>query len=74
VRLEGDHMVREPLDHIRREGFQIEHLERSKWGVVERVVALKVEDETNPFDRSPGAPPTPEPGAPASGGTRNPSE
>jgi ubiquinone/menaquinone biosynthesis C-methylase UbiE len=47
VRVEGDHMVRDPLDHIRREGFEIKRLERSKWGIVERVVAARVDDETN---------------------------
>jgi ubiquinone/menaquinone biosynthesis C-methylase UbiE len=41
VRLEGDHLVREPLVHLRREGFEIERLERLKWGIVERVAARK---------------------------------
>ena len=41
VRFEGDHLVREPLDYLRRACFQIELLERSKWGIVERVVARK---------------------------------
>jgi len=41
VRFEGDHLVREPLDYLRPAGFQIELLERSKWGIVERVVARK---------------------------------
>lgn len=39
--LEADHLVREPLEHLRAEGFEIEALERSKWGIVERVVARK---------------------------------
>ncbi len=41
VRLEGDHLVREPLDHLKAEGFEIERVERSKWGIVERVAARK---------------------------------
>lgn len=41
VRFEGDHVTREPLDHLRREGFRIDELERLKWGIVERVVATK---------------------------------
>ena len=41
VRLEGDHLVREPLVHLREEGFEVERLKRLKWGVVERVAARK---------------------------------
>src|SRR2546422_1046745 len=41
VRLEGDHLIREPLVHLREEGFEIERLERLKWGIVERVAARK---------------------------------
>ena len=41
VRFEGDHLVREPLEYLQPAGFEIEHLERSKWGIVERVVARK---------------------------------
>ncbi len=41
VRLEGDHLVREPLAHLRQEGFEVERLERLKWGIVERVAARK---------------------------------
>jgi len=39
VRFEGDHLVREPLEYLRAAGFEVEQLERSKWGIVERVVA-----------------------------------
>ena len=42
VRLEGDHVAREPLDHLRAEGFELTELERLKWGIVERGVALKL--------------------------------
>lgn len=42
VRFAGDHVVREPLEYLRPAGFEIEHLKRSKWGIVERVVARKL--------------------------------
>jgi hypothetical protein len=41
LRWEGDHLTREPLRHLQAEGFDIEELERSKWGIVERVSARK---------------------------------
>lgn len=41
VRFEADHLLREPLEHVRAEGFAIERLERSKWGIVERLAARK---------------------------------
>jgi ubiquinone/menaquinone biosynthesis C-methylase UbiE len=41
VRFEGDHIAREPLEHLRAEGFEVERLERSKLGIVERVAARK---------------------------------
>ena len=41
LRFEGDHLLREPLDHLRVEGFEIERLERSKLGIVERVAARR---------------------------------
>jgi ubiquinone/menaquinone biosynthesis C-methylase UbiE len=41
VRFQGDHIAREPLEHLRAEGFEVERLERSKLGIVERVVARK---------------------------------
>lgn len=41
TRTSADHLLREPLDHLRAEGFAIERLERSKLGLVERVVARK---------------------------------
>ena len=43
VRFEGDHLTREPLEFLNAEGFVIEQLERSKWGIVERVAAQKPE-------------------------------
>lgn len=41
ARFQGDHLLREPAEHLRDEGFVIERLERSKWGIVERVRARK---------------------------------
>ena len=39
VRLEGEHMLRRPLQHVQAEGFEIERAERLKAGIVERVLA-----------------------------------
>jgi len=41
VRFGADHVLREPLERVRAEGFSIELLERSKLGLVERLVARK---------------------------------
>ena len=41
VRFEGDHLLREPLEHVRAEQLQIDQMERSKWGIVERLTAYK---------------------------------
>jgi ubiquinone/menaquinone biosynthesis C-methylase UbiE len=41
VHFEADHLTREPLDHLVFQGFEIEELERSKWGIVERIAARK---------------------------------
>lgn len=41
VRFEADHLLREPLEHVRAEGFAVERVERSKWGIVERLAARK---------------------------------
>ena len=41
VRFQADHLTREPLDYLDAEGFEVERLERSKWGIVERVAARK---------------------------------
>jgi ubiquinone/menaquinone biosynthesis C-methylase UbiE len=41
VRFQADHLTREPLDYLEAEGFEVERLERSKWGIVERVLARK---------------------------------
>lgn len=41
LRFEGDHQLRDPVDHLEGTGFRLERLERSKWGIVERVAAVK---------------------------------
>jgi ubiquinone/menaquinone biosynthesis C-methylase UbiE len=41
VRWQGDHVCREPLDHLRAEGFQIQRQERLKLGIVERITARR---------------------------------
>jgi ubiquinone/menaquinone biosynthesis C-methylase UbiE len=41
LRLEGQHMLRRPLQHVLAEGFQVERAERLKAGIVERVSARK---------------------------------
>lgn len=41
VRLEADHLLGKPLEHLRAEGFEIERHERSKLDIVERVAARK---------------------------------
>jgi len=39
LRFEADHLTREPLEYLTAEDFTIERLERTKWGIVERVLA-----------------------------------
>jgi ubiquinone/menaquinone biosynthesis C-methylase UbiE len=41
VRFGADHLTREPLDYLADVGFAVEAVERSKWGIVERLVARK---------------------------------
>lgn len=41
LRLEGDHLLRRPLEHVAAEGFEIERQERYKGGIVERISARK---------------------------------
>jgi ubiquinone/menaquinone biosynthesis C-methylase UbiE len=43
VRLRADHLLREPLDHLEDASLAVERLERSKWGIVERLSARKPE-------------------------------
>jgi ubiquinone/menaquinone biosynthesis C-methylase UbiE len=41
VRFGADHLVREPLDYLAEVGFEIESVQRLKWGIVERALARK---------------------------------
>lgn len=41
VRFQSDHLLREPLDHLDETGLELENVERSKQGLVERVAAYK---------------------------------
>jgi ubiquinone/menaquinone biosynthesis C-methylase UbiE len=43
VRFADDHLLREPLEPLRAEGFVIEQQARSKWGIVERIADRKPE-------------------------------
>jgi ubiquinone/menaquinone biosynthesis C-methylase UbiE len=43
VRFQADHLMREPLDHVRAAGLQVEEIERWAWGVMERASARKPE-------------------------------
>lgn len=40
-RIDGDHMLRRPLEHVIAEGFEIEERHRMKLGIIERVGARK---------------------------------
>lgn len=48
VPLEGDHQLREPLKHLRAQGFEIEKVEHYGWGIVERMVARKPTEGERP--------------------------
>jgi ubiquinone/menaquinone biosynthesis C-methylase UbiE len=41
VRFQADHLIRDPLDYLAGEHFEIESVQRLKLGIVERVVARK---------------------------------
>lgn len=41
VRFEADHLLREPLDYLPGVGFEIDEVQRLKWGIVERLRAHK---------------------------------
>ena len=41
TRFEADHLLREPLDYLPDVGFEIDDVNRSKWGIVERLRAHK---------------------------------
>ncbi len=41
VLTESDHLLRDPIEHVREAGLIVEALERSKWGIVEKLDARK---------------------------------
>jgi ubiquinone/menaquinone biosynthesis C-methylase UbiE len=41
VRFEGDHLLREPIDFVESAGLEVESVDRSRWGIVERLAARK---------------------------------
>ena len=41
LRFGGDNLVREPLDYLADIGFEVESVQRLKWGIVERAIARK---------------------------------
>jgi ubiquinone/menaquinone biosynthesis C-methylase UbiE len=41
VRFMADHLMRDPLDYLPTVGFEIDEVQRSKWGIVERLRAHK---------------------------------
>ncbi|MBA3450659.1 MAG: methyltransferase domain-containing protein, partial [Chloroflexia bacterium] len=41
VRCYGDHLLRDPLDHLAAAGFVVDRVERSKGGLIARLVARK---------------------------------
>jgi ubiquinone/menaquinone biosynthesis C-methylase UbiE len=45
LRRMGDHLVREPLNHVLAEGLEVQLLERSMLGIVERLIALKPDND-----------------------------
>jgi ubiquinone/menaquinone biosynthesis C-methylase UbiE len=45
LRLYADHLLREPLEHVLAEGLEVETLQRSWFGALERLVAHKPEAE-----------------------------
>ena len=41
LRFQTDHLTREPLEHLRAEGMEIDEVHRWAWGIMERVCAHK---------------------------------
>ena len=46
LRFEHDHLTRDPMDHLKPAGFEIEQVTRLKWGLVERAIARKPQAPT----------------------------
>ncbi|MGH2579440.1 MAG: class I SAM-dependent methyltransferase [Actinomycetota bacterium] len=41
LRLQADHLLRDPVDHLEAMGFAVQRVERSRWGIVERGTAAR---------------------------------
>jgi ubiquinone/menaquinone biosynthesis C-methylase UbiE len=41
LRLEQDHLLRDPLDHLEASGLAVESCQRNAWGLIERTLATK---------------------------------
>jgi ubiquinone/menaquinone biosynthesis C-methylase UbiE len=54
VRLQADHLLRDPLDYLTSEELEIERLERSRWGIVERLLARKRQGQVDRQDAPSG--------------------
>ncbi len=60
VRFFGDHLLREPLEEVEAAGFELVEVERSRWGIVERLAAARTPAPASPLhgeaagDRTPG--------------------
>jgi ubiquinone/menaquinone biosynthesis C-methylase UbiE len=48
TRMACDSLLRDPLDHLGEAGFQVERCERTKFGIVERLVARKPMGDRRP--------------------------
>jgi ubiquinone/menaquinone biosynthesis C-methylase UbiE len=51
--LTGDHLLRDPLDHVEQLGFEVEFSKRRKGGLIEEVIARAIDrGYASPSDRS----------------------
>jgi hypothetical protein len=41
MRQAGDHLTRDPVDHLAAAGFEVEVLERLRFGFIERLEAVR---------------------------------
>jgi SAM-dependent methyltransferase len=48
LRFSADHLLRDPLDHLAAVGLVVEHLERRRAGLIERLVASRPTEEPGP--------------------------
>jgi ubiquinone/menaquinone biosynthesis C-methylase UbiE len=48
LRFGHDYLTRDPVDHLEATGFEIERVNRLKWGIVERAIARKPDPRAQP--------------------------